>query len=338
MIRKFTHLAAFGAAAAIGLAATAPAHAQAKAVRLGTSSVGSVYYTLAVAMSKLLKDEVGLASTVEAVGGSTPNVIAIGANRVDIAITNAFASYNGYHGLGRFKKRGKVKLGLLVVGNPSLRQLVIRKGSGVKDIKDLAGKTIIGKRPALPEIAMITNAMLKVYGISPSKLRVIATTETGEAMDAIAANTVAGGVIPGSQGAGYFRRAARENKIEFFSFPKDKMDAMMKLLPEAFDTFEVKANTYDNQPKAYTAINMATTLIGSTQYLSEENGYKVMKAIFDHLDKFRTYHSAAKDWTLENTLAKGKIPFHPGAVRYFKEKKVWTDAMEKRQATMLNKK
>lgn len=337
MKRHIQLFAATATVAAIAMAGIAPANAQAKAVRLGTSSVGSVYYTLAVAMSKLLKDEVGLASTVEAVGGSTPNVIAIGANRVDIAITNAFASFNGYNGLGRFKKRGKVKLGLLAVGNPSLRQFVVRKGAGVNDIKDLVGKTIVGKRPALPEIAMITDAMLKVYGIDPSKVRIIATTETGEAMDAIAANTVAGGVIPGSQGAGYFRRAARENKIEFFAFPKDKMDAMMKLLPEAFDTFDVPANTYDNQPKPYTAINMATTLIGSTQYLSEENGYKVMKAIFDHLDKFRTYHSSAKDWTLENTLAKGKIPFHPGAVRYFKEKKVWTADMEKRQSSMLAK-
>lgn len=327
-------LIAGAAGLAVATAASAPATAQDKAVRFGTSSVGSVYYTLAVAISKLLKDEGGISSTVEAVGGSTPNVIALGANRVDIAITNSFASYNGYNGLGRFKKRGKVKLSLLAVGNPSLRQFVVRVGSGIKDIKDVAGKTIIGKRPALPEISMITDAMLKVYGVDKSKVRIITTTNTGEAMNNIASNTVDGGVIPGSEGAGYFQKASREGKITFFAFPDDKMQAMMKLLPPAFDTFKVKANTYKNQAEPYTAINLATSFVASSEHVSEETGYKIMKSIFDNMEKFRTYHSAAKYWTVENTLKSAKIPFHPGAVRYFKEKKLWTDVLAKRQAEL----
>jgi len=332
---------AITAAATIAVGAAMPAatpvNAQESAVRIGTSSVGSVYYTIAVAISKLLQDEEKLPSTVEAVGGSTPNVIALGADRVDIAITNAFASYNGYFGEGRFAQRGAVDIGLLAVGNPSLRQFVLRRGAGVKDIPDLVGRTIVGRRPALPEIELITNAMLKVYNVDPSKLRIIATTETNEVMNNIAANAIDGGVVPGSEGAGYFQKASREGQIEFFSFPKDKMDAIMKLLPPSFETHEVKANTYENQTEPYTAINLATTLIASSKHLSEENGYKVMKAIFDNIEKFRTYHASARDWSVENTLRSFSIPFHPGAIRYFKEKGVWTDAVEKRQAELIAK-
>ncbi len=321
--------AAIAATLVLGLAA--PAAAQ-NTIRIGTSSTGSVYYTLAVAMSKMLKDHANLGSTVEPVGGSTPNVHALNTNRVDVAITNAMASFNGYHAKGRFKK--PVDLGVLVVGNPSLRQLVIRKGAGITKIEDLKGRVFVGRRPALPEIAMITDALFKVYNLDPKSVRIIPTTETNEAMDAIASNTVDAGILPGSAGAGYFQKASREGKIEFFPIPEDKMNAMLKMLPPAFDLETVPANTYVGQTKPYIALDMSTTFVASTKHLSEENGYKLAKTLFDHYDQFKTYHSAAKYWTAQRTLKQAKIPFHPGAVRYFKEKKLWTADLEKRQMEM----
>ncbi|HEY8580589.1 MAG TPA: TAXI family TRAP transporter solute-binding subunit [Beijerinckiaceae bacterium] len=330
-MKIFAMARAATAALAIGLAAP-NAWAQEQALRMGTSSTGSVYYTLAVAISKLLKEHGGISSTVEPVGGSTPNVFAIGSDRVDIAITNSMASYDGFHGLGRFKKPLDVKL--LVVGNPSLRQLIIRKGSGVKEPADIVGKTFIGKRPALPELEMITNAFFKVYGIDATKVRVIATTETNEAMDAFASGTVDAGIIPGSAGAGYFQKASRDGTIEFYPMPEAKVDEMLKILPKSVDKEMVPAKTYPGQEQPYWAFDMATTFVASGARVSEETGYKVVKAIFDHTDEFKTYHSAARDWTLEKTLRQAKIPFHPGLVRYLKEKKLWTDELAARQAQL----
>lgn len=324
-------LAVLLAGAVAAAAFAGPATAQEKAVRLGTSSTGSVYYTLAVAISKLLKDNANISSTVEPVGGSVPNVIAIGMDRVDVAVTNSMASYDGYHGQGRFKK--PVNVNLLIVGNPSLRQLVVRKGSGIEKPEDIAG-TFVGKRPALPEIEMITNALFKVYSIQPSKVRVIGTAETNEAMDAFASNTVDAGIIPGSAGAGYFQKASRDGKIEFMSLPEEKIDAMLKLLPKSIDKELVPAKTYAGQDKPYWAFDLATTFVASGDRVSEEVGYQIVKAVFDNMDQFRTYHSAAKDWTLEKTMRQAKIPFHPGLVRYLKEKKLWTPEIEKQQAEL----
>lgn len=313
------------------LAGLTAANAQ-ESIRIGTSSTGSVYYTLAVAMSKMLKDHANLGATVEPVGGSTPNVHALHTNRVDVAITNAMASYDGYHAKGRFKQ--PVDLGLLIVGNPSLRQLVIRKGSGITKVEDLKGRTFIGRRPALPEIQMVTEALFKVYNLDPKSIRVIPTAETNEAMDALASNTVDAGIIPGSAGAGYFQKAAREGKIEFFSIPEDKMKAMLKMLPPAFDLETVPANTYPGQTNPYFAFDLSTTFVASSKHLSEEAGYKIVKALFDNFAQFSTYHSAAKEWTIERTLKLAKIPFHPGAVRYFREKGAWNSELEKRQAAL----
>ena len=55
----------------------------------------------------------------------------------------------------------------------------------------------------------------------------------------------------------------------------------------------------------------------------DDLAYKATKAVFENLDTLRASVKAANDTTPENTakfIGKTAIPFHPGAVKYFKEK------------------
>ncbi len=110
------------------------------------------------------------------------------------------------------RSRAKIGIGLFAQGAPNLRQIVVRVGSGIEKPEDLAGKTIIGKRPALPELGLITDALLKVYNIDPSKVSIVSTTNTGEAINALKSDTVDAAVIPGSAGASYLQSLMRDKK------------------------------------------------------------------------------------------------------------------------------
>ncbi len=109
---------------------------------------------------------------------------------------------------------------------------------GVKGPKNLEGKTFIGKRRPLPELELITDAMLKVYGVDASRVKVVGTTNTGQA---IIENT-----------------------------------ALMK-----------------------------------------------------------TYHRDLAHWNAKNSLINVQLPFHNGAIKYFKEKGLWTPALEATQKRLL---
>ncbi len=323
--RLFAVLLAGGISA---VALGGPASGQ-TALRIGTSSSGSIYYTLAVGLGSMLTKHANIAATAEPLGGSTANMFALGADKVDLSITNAYAAYDAYHGNPPFKQ--KIGVALFAQGSTSLRQIIVRVGSGIEKPEDLVGKTIIGKRPALPETELITNALLKVYHIDPGKVRVVSTTNTGEAVNAIKSNTVDAVVIPASIGASYLQSLGLDGKIKFLDIPDDKMKEMQALLPKSLSIGKLPANTYPGQDKAVNVVTLASYMVASSR-LSEDAVYQVTKTLFDNIDEFHGFHASAREWTLKETLEEPKIPYHPGAVRYFKEKGLWTPEMEKEQA------
>jgi TRAP transporter TAXI family solute receptor len=318
------------AVAAIALVAAAGgvAWAQTKALRVGTSSSGSVFYTLAVGLSSMLTKHAHIPATAEPVGGSSANMFAINADKIDVAIVNAMAAVDGYHGSKPFKS--KIEVGLIAQGAQSIRQIIVRVGSGIEKPEDLAGKTIIGKRPALPEIGLITDALFKVYNLN-GKVRVVSTTNTGEALNAIKSDTVNAIVLPGSIGASYVQSLTHDGKIKFLEIPDDKFKAINALLPKALTPTKIPAKTYAGQDRTVNAYALPTYLVAASR-LSDDTAYKVAATLFDNIAEFHTFHSAAKEWTMKETLDEPKIPYHPGAIRYFKEKKLWTADLDKLQA------
>jgi len=61
--------------------------------------------------------------------------------------------------------------------------------------------------------------------------------------------------------------------------------------------------------------------------MDEKTAYEIVKTIFDKREELIRVHKEAENFKFENqkTAAAGGIPWHPGALRYFKEKGVKLD-------------
>jgi len=98
----------------------------------------------------------------------------------------------------------------------------------------------------------------------------------------------------------------------------------------------IPANAYKGQTSAVSTVGGYGVII-SRPDLDEALGYSIVKAVYDHQQEFWSYHAGAKSWTLVNTVSMWAIPFHPGAIKYYKEKGIWKGDMDAKQSQLLEK-
>lgn len=70
--------------------------------------------------------------------------------------------------------------------------------------------------------------------------------------------------------------------------------------------------------------------------LSDAIAYQVVKVLWERQDELAPIHAELKLWTQERSISSDfSIPVHPGAIKFYQEKGVWTQPMEALQQKIL---
>lgn len=69
--------------------------------------------------------------------------------------------------------------------------------------------------------------------------------------------------------------------------------------------------------------------------MSEQAVYELVKLMVTRYDKYKDAHASAKGFALDRQVFEWVLPYHAGAVKYFKEAGVWTDAHDKHNNSLL---
>jgi TRAP transporter TAXI family solute receptor len=304
------------------------------AISLGTSSVGSSFYVLSVGMSKIIQKHGEMNVSVESLGGSHANMFGIARGKVDFAMANAGATYDAFHGNAPFKK--PTKLRLVAQGQSSFRGIFFTKSSGITKIEDMAGKTFLAKRKPLPELEKLANAVLDVYGLPRSKVKLVSSRNLGEMNRVMRAGSVDATAYPFSLRQPVMVKLFNDNIVTPLILPEDKYDHVKKQLPKIFFKHYIKPNSFKNQPEGFWTFGLRTQVATGARQ-DEATVYRFTKALLGNTAEFSKYHGLAKQWNTKKTLSNPTVPFHPGAIRYFKEIGKWSAKLEKAQARLLKR-
>ena len=315
----------------------APLNAQ-TALSLGTSTVGARFHILAVGMGDTVSRNSDISVTVEPIGGSDANVRALAAKRIEVAMLNSLAGTHGYHGIGSFEKDGKAPLRLLFQGGLGARAVVARADRGINTPADLEGKTVQAKRKSLADLEAFARALMRAYGIPEGGMKILRHGNTNEQLESLKLGAADAVVMPfGSPRTSSppLRRLAQAIPLKVIAVPADKAAEILK---------DPRLQGYRRAMISKGAIkgldadveSLAVGTFTSTRAdLPDDVAYTFTKAFFENLKQFYPVHASAKQYTLKGSLANPTIPFHPGAIRYYKEIGAWTDALAKTQAALL---
>ena len=308
------------------------------AVSLGTSSVGARFHVLAVGMGDVISRNSKLNVTVEPIGGSDANVRALKAKRLDFALINSLAGTHGYRGTGPFAKEGKAPVRLIFQGGLAARALVARVDRGIRTPADLRGKKIQARRRALADLEIVLKQLMKVYGVPEGEVTIYAHSNTDEQVEALKLGTADAILMPfGSPKTSSppIRRVAETVPLVVVGIDKDKIPAILEN-PElaGYAPATIFKGAIKGMEKDVTSLALGEYVAGRAD-LSDDVVYQWTKSFFSHLKDFHAIHASAKEYTIESSLEAPTIPFHPGAVRYYKEIGRWTPEMVSLQSKLM---
>lgn len=116
------------------------------------------------------------------------------------------------------------------------------------------------------------------------------------------------------------------------SIPQSITDKLHSYVPGT-EWSLMKKDEYIRQDQI--AINYATLLLTST-HLSDDTVYSITQTLWNNYKDLQPIHDWLKSWDPQQMFDPNPvIPYHPGAVKFFKDQGVWTDQAQKVQDELL---
>ena len=310
---------AFAGIAAVALALGA-ANAQQKAIAIGTGGTGGVYYPIGGALANLIsKNLPGVQATAQVTGGSVDNLKLINAGQSEIGFSMADAALDALNGVDKFKGT-KVPLRTLMVLYPNIMHVVSIEGTGVNKLSDLKGKRVSTGAPGSATEVMAFR-VIEAAGLDKDKDMKRERLSVAESVNAIKDHKIdAFFWVGGLPTAGVTDLAATPGtKIKLI----DHSDAVAKMNEKynnLYSTAVIKAGTYPGQDKD-NQVSAVWNILVTGDKMSDQEAYDIVKLIVDKKDDLVAVHKDAASFSVENQVpANSPIPWHPGAVKFFKEK------------------
>jgi hypothetical protein len=294
----------------------APAVAQQKKpVSLATASIGGAYYPVGQAMANVINKYVPTISmTPEVTNGGVENCRLVGDGNTDFGITNANLAYFAFHGQKPFAKKidNLVALGTL---HPSVFQIVALERSNIKTFQDLKGKRVaIG--PAGGGTMAHLQVIFEEYGMSLSDIKASYLPYT-DGFSQLRDGNVDAALALGGYPTAAITETATTHKIRMIALHADKFQSLMKKYPYYSKTMIPKEIYKLEEDAACLSVH---NIFFTKKSMDEKLAYEVTKALYDHLDELMAINATTRQIDKKG-LSQVPIPLHPGAKRYFDQKK-----------------
>jgi len=340
-------------AAAIGLtgslAATSAALAADDGVKLpsnlswtayGTTSSG---YAQSIGIGQMLKKNYDTSLRVIPGKNDVSRMVPLRAGQSDLCACG-FAAYFAQEGAFMFgtKKWGPMKLYNLFnnIGDNG-QQLVVAGDAGVKTPSDLKGKRITWVKGA-PALNLNAQAFLAFGGLTwddVQKVVVPGWKQSAEAVINGQADATWGSTVSGA----YNKLAASPRGLFWMTMPHDNEEAWSRakaIAPhwtkqKVSIAIDAKKNTSGEVP--YEGNIFPYPIFVSTPKASDDVAYGLTKAVMERYDEIKDSGPSMSGYQISKQNLQWIFPYHPGAIKYFKEKGLWGDAEEKHNQGLLKR-
>jgi len=291
---------------------------------VGTAPPGGAFFVVGSALAEVIgshSQSLGWQVSGEATKGTQENIRRLDRGELDFALANAAITYFSVRGEGKWQREYPIRSVLTLAPNVAL--FITPQKSGIQSINDLKGKRVV-VGPAGAGFEHFIEPILQSRQMSYSDFTPLHDTQAGAVAllaDGSAQAAFLGGAVPT---ASIVQACAAQN-IHFIPFGESAIENLVTDYP-FFSRKTIAAETYKGQTEPFNGLNVGNMILVTSAAVDDETVYHVTKVLYENAAEVIEKHPAGKAINAKNVIRDTGTPFHPGAIRFFKEQGIWPDA------------
>lgn len=294
-----------------------------KFLSLGTGNPGGTYYFIGAGMASIFNKYVPEVRVIaESTAASEENFNYLLRNKIDLGLITFLTPATAGE-----KKVDMSGIRFLGGGHTSDQHWFVRKESPVRRLADFKGRKVSVGPPGSGTLTSSRTELPLACGLTFDDIKP-AYLSFSESVTAIKDGAVDVGLIAAGYPVASILDLARSTPIRLIPYSEEELQAIFAKHPH-YVKIIIPGGTY-------AGIDTDTVTRGDPsglfcrRDLNEDVVYQLMKALYEHPKERDAIHPQAMKWSLENIFRGSDfitkyIPFHPGAVKYLKEKGVWKE-------------
>jgi TRAP transporter TAXI family solute receptor len=302
-------------------ATVVPASLAAPAVRLSivTGGTGGVYFPLGGGLAQLLSKNIpGVQATAEVTSASVDNMRLIGAKRADLAFTLADTAYDAFKGEAAFRGNPVPIRSLTPIYN-NFNHLVALEGAGINTVADVRGKRVsVGSPGSGTEVTALR--ILEAAGINPDRDIRKERLGVAESADALMDRKIDAFFWSGGLPTAAVLYLATTPGVKIKLVP---MDSTLANLQKTYGSLYFRAvilkEFYPGSTANAGTVGVANLIVVHRDF-SNDLAYQITKLIYERRGELALSHKEAANITTTGVAGRSPVPFHPGSIKYFKER------------------
>lgn len=272
---------------------------------------GGAWYLGAAAMAELAKQVWPNVSSTVTPGGGIANLKGVGAKKIEVGYAFAMDVTAAYKGMLKFEGKPIKNLRALMSTNGAYLSTVAKPG--IESYADLAGKSAAPGRAGMTGLASF-DRIVEQMGIAKD-VKVV-NTGYGEMSALFQDNVVQSATVIGSIPHPVVDEIL--SIAEGHLLPVDDATAEALVKAYNYEKVTIPAGTFKGQKEDVPTIGSLTQVTTYAE-MPDEWVYQLVKTTWENRQRMVQAHKAYAEFD-EKIAVKGvRIPFHPGAEKYWKE-------------------
>ena len=325
----------------IGLLAVGPVFSAEKMPRvlnMATMPPGMIINAQAVGISDIIAKYTPLALKVKPSTNAAVWIPMTTTGEIDLGLTASIAARFAYLGTEIFKnitKKAKVKnfpLRAVTGGSPLRVNFVVRGNDPAKTCADLKGRRVVTFREGT-QFDFFTKARLANGGLSIADvIKVPAANPIESARSVMEGRADAGDLAVGAPIA---TEAVAKVKARWLSLDPspEAVKRMKEFLPTAY-VAKVPGGVFIGVPEDQYLMHMDIVLL-ARENINDAAIYEITKTLWEHNAELVKRPGLMEWQTKRFVTQEPMMPYHDGAIKFYREKGVWTKEMEAFQEARL---